>query len=72
MRSFMIFLMMSVEYVYSHERGGMGLSHATRLKWLVTRCSHALPVSLFVYSTLPPSISISYGLIAASPTKITR
>ena len=32
MRSFMIFLMMSVEYVYSHERGGMGLSHATRLK----------------------------------------
>ena len=32
MRSFMIFLMMSVEYVYSHERGGIGFSHATRLK----------------------------------------
>ena len=52
-------------------RSGSGFHHTTRRKCSKMRVSHTIPGSSLVYSTLPPAWVSSYGLIAASPTKIT-
>jgi hypothetical protein len=55
---------------YCHTPCGSGLIQAYLGKALVRRCSHSAPGSSLLYSTLPPGCRISYGLIVASPTKI--
>src|SRR5450830_752483 len=49
---------------------GSGLIQANLGKALVSRCSHSEPASSLLYSTLPPGCKISYGLMVASPMKI--
>src|SRR4029453_12989040 len=66
----MAFCTIWVDRVYSHARGGSGFHQITRRKWSPRRFNHSTPGSSFAYSTLPPSCRSSYGLIAASPTKM--
>ena len=61
-----------VERVYSQPRSGSGLSQIDFGNCSTSRCSHTTPGSSFMYSTLPPSCTSSYGLIAASPTNTSR
>ncbi len=60
-----------VERVYSHARARLRDStRSMRRKCSERRLSQSTPGSSFAYSTLPPASTSSYGLIAASPTKI--
>ncbi len=62
--------MMLMLWRYCHTPWGSGLIHANRGKACVRRCNHSAPGSSLLYSTLPPGCRISYGLMVASPTKM--
>jgi len=62
--------MIAIDCRYSHSRSGSGFSHAWWGNWSAKRRSHTAPASGLLYSTEPPGCSTSYGLIVASPTKI--